>query len=321
MDIYISFHQRKGQAAPLLIMLIAAVLVCMMVVFNIGKVALNKVDTQNAADAGALAASSWMASGSNMVADIGEMMNYGSLGFVAMMMAVPPWPSFGHAWALIGTFCADQVLIRNQAGDIDALVRERAGESAIIYALINAGVDQQKREPELSDDYESWRKEDTPFGEFLQSGNYQSIDPETGESFIGYAWDRWTKYKRWDKNQEEFVTFKKERPSKVKVDVGDIPHINYSSGVMFGLTWYCTWTPTGQCIPTPLFYVVAPAYITVTSHQRVADVTVTREEAVADWGLWEMEIPAISSSATASTEGSSSPWSGGDYDSNLTSVR
>lgn len=307
MGVNVVFCQRKGQVAPLMIIFIAVVLVCMMVVFNIGKVSLNKVDTQNAADAGALAASSWLASGENMIADIGQMMNYATLGFNAMMICIV-WPSIPKAFAVVGSFCLDQALIVGQADTIDDLVHERAAEAALLYAFINAGVDEQKREPTPEDDYESWRKEDTPFNEFLKSEAYKS-----GE----YTWDRWTKFQRWDKESEQFTTFKKERPSKLLVDVNGISHIDYSTGVMPGLTWaVVSHHPT---VIWPIPYVVVPAYITVHGN-RSAGVKVTREEAGADWGLWEMEIPTISSSATASTQGSGSIWSGGNYDSNITSV-
>ncbi|TRZ51253.1 MAG: hypothetical protein D4S01_05190 [Dehalococcoidia bacterium] len=308
MGINVTFHQRKGQVAPLMLLFIAVILVSMMVVFNIGKVSLNKVNTQNAADAGALAASSWLASGANMVADIGQMMNYATLGFNAVMICIA-WPTHAHAYAIVATFCLDQALILDQADYIDDLVHERAGESALIYAFINAGVDQQAPEPEADEDYKSWRKEESPFSEFLQNANYKS-----GE----YAWDRWSKYERWDKKSKQFTTFKKERPCKVKVDVGHISHINYSIGILPGLTWACQPCLWGCCWwPAP--YIVIPANITVHGN-RSAGVKVTREEAGADWGLWEMEIPTISSSATAKTEGSGSIWSGGNFDCNITGV-
>lgn len=308
MGVNVVFHQRKGQVAPLMIIFIAVILVCMMVVFNIGKVSLNKVDTQNAADAGALAASSWLASGANMVADIGQMMNYATLGFNAIMIVIV-WASPWDALAVVAAFSLDQALVLGQADYIDDLVYERAREAALLYAFINAGVDEQKREPTPEDDYESWRKEDTPFNEFLKGEAYKS-----GE----YTWDRWTKFQRWDKESEQFTTFKKERPSKVLVDVEGISRIDYSIGVMPGLTWYWVCGFWG-CWPAPLPYVVVPAYITVRGN-RSADVTVTREEAGTDWELWEMEIPTLSSSATASTQGSGSIWSGGNYDSNITRV-
>ena len=104
--------EKKGQAAPLLIMLVAVVLVAMMVVFNTGKVALNRTDTQNASDAGALAAASWLASGQNYISDTSEVMFYASLGFIAMMLALGWAHVFrdpGTIWALVIAFDALQV--------------------------------------------------------------------------------------------------------------------------------------------------------------------------------------------------------------------
>ncbi|MBM3250496.1 MAG: hypothetical protein FJZ09_06650, partial [Candidatus Omnitrophica bacterium] len=61
------FHQNKlrynkGQVAPFFIVIIIVIIIMAMVTVNLSKVALIKTETSNAADAGAIAAGSAMAS-------------------------------------------------------------------------------------------------------------------------------------------------------------------------------------------------------------------------------------------------------------------
>ncbi|MBL7084762.1 MAG: hypothetical protein ISS43_01455 [Candidatus Omnitrophica bacterium] len=298
--------EKKGQVAPLMILLIAGVLVCMMVVFNIGKASLSKVHTQNAADAAALAATSWLASGSNMVADIGQMMNFASLGFIAMMLCIT-WPSPGVAYAVVAAFCLQQLQTMWQADTVDDLVHDRAGESALIHAFINVGIDEKKEEPTADEDYETWTKKDTPFSEFMK-GQYKRG---------WYEWDRWAKFERWDEQEKDFTTFKKHRLCRVDVRRGSIPHINYRIGIWPGLTWAEVPFPP-WVIPCP--FVVVPAYIQVNGN-RGTGVTVTRAEGGRDWGFWQMEVPTMVSSAASSTTGSGSIWTGGRFDNEITGVQ
>lgn len=93
MGIFIPFHKikrdEKGQVAPFLILLIAVVITAMMVVFNVGKISMNKVNTENSADAGALAGSSMLASGENAIADQNAWMIASYLSAVAFCAVIP----------------------------------------------------------------------------------------------------------------------------------------------------------------------------------------------------------------------------------------
>ena len=67
-------RRSRGQAAVLFVVLIALVLLLAAWTMNLGEVARLKTSTANAADAAAIAAASWVASGENEVSKIAEAM-------------------------------------------------------------------------------------------------------------------------------------------------------------------------------------------------------------------------------------------------------
>ncbi len=301
-------RERKGQAAPLLIMLIAVVLVAMIVVFNTGKVALNRTDTQNASDAGALAAASWLASGQNYIADTSEVMFAASLGFIAMMLILGWAQVFRESpapiYALVIAFCAAQIVQMVMAYRGGKQACDQADSQGKAYAFYNAGVDQYK-EPEEGEDYASYLERDSDFSQWLQAKGYESGV---------YQWND-TKYQYYDSRNQEWVVYKEDTSNEVRVSV-DVPSsFSLYPGVLPGISFW--WTEAdGSLVPHPAPFVVIPAWIIKMSPSN-PDVTVvtTRKEPDPDLGLAKLNIPDITSGASAKTTGGS--MLGGDYDCKL----
>lgn len=304
--------EKKGQAAPLLILLIAVILVAMMVVFNTGKVALNRTDTQNAADAGALAAASWLASGQNYIADTSEVMLAASLGFIAMMAALGAGMAFWYAGGvaqiidLYYAFCAYQIaqMIIAYRGGKQAC--EQADSQGKAYAFYNAGVDEY-RQPEEGEDYAGYRDRDGDFSQWLQSKGYESGV---------YSWED-TKYRYYDSRSNQWITYKEDQTNQVRVAVDSPSDFTLYPGALpgFSISWQMTWS--GPTIFAWVYFLVIPAWIVAMSPSSPkATVTVSRQEPDPDLGLWKLNIPDITSGASAKTTGSS--MLGGDYDCKLT---
>ncbi len=81
---------RRGQIAVAFIALIALILVLTPITMNLGEVARIKTATANAADAGALAGASWVASGENELAWI-SMGMWTAYLFVRVFYILPVW--------------------------------------------------------------------------------------------------------------------------------------------------------------------------------------------------------------------------------------
>ena len=321
MGLFILFYkllrkERKGQAAPLLIMIIAVVIVGMMVVFNIGKISLNRVDTENASDAGALAAACWLASGQNFIADTSQIMFAASLGFIAMMAILAAVKAFREPggvvaiYALVVAMCALQVMQMLAAYNAGKMACEQADEQGKAYAFYNAGVDEYKK-PLPGEDYEAYKQRDSAFSEWTKHKGYKSGV---------YRWED-TKYKYFDSRTQQWVTYKEDRTNEVRVNV-DGPS-SFSLMPMFLPGFSISWIPPVPHVHgwIPIFcpFIVIPAFILSMSPSN-PDVTVvtTRQEPDPDLGLWKLNIPDITSGGQGKTTGGGAIFiSGGNYDCKL----
>ena len=316
---FILFHnlitkERKGQAAPLLILLIAVVIVAMMVVVNIGKISLNRVDTQNASDAGALAAASWLASGQNYIADTSQIMFAASLGFIAMMAILGACTVFREPggtveiYALVIAFCALQVSQMIGAYNAGKMTCEQAEEQGKAYAFYNAGVDEYK-ESQPGEDYASYSERKSRFSQWLKAKGYKSG---------AYTWQD-TKYRYWDSRTNQWVNYKPDRTNEVRVNLNGPSSFSLTPMFLpgFSISWYPPELGLGW-VAVFCPFIVIPAFILSMSPSN-PDVTVItgRKEPNADLGLWHLRIPQITSGAQAKTTGGGSLISGGDYDCKL----
>src|SRR3989338_8254178 len=102
---------RRGQIAPLLIAIIVILLIAIMVTVNIGKLSLLKTSVSNAADAGALAGASAMATGlSHGMGNIGFYSDSMLADFASTQAVLgnPCFLSCTMAWVTYGTHFASQ---------------------------------------------------------------------------------------------------------------------------------------------------------------------------------------------------------------------
>jgi len=284
----------------------------MMVVFNTGKVALNRTDTQNASDAGALAASSWLASGQNYIADISEVMFAASLGFIAMMAFLAAIHAFWDAdgvesiIVLFYGFCAFQLTQMIMAYNGGKQACDQADSQGKAYAFYNAGVDEYKQ-PEDGEDYASYFERDSDFSQWLKNKGYESGV---------YQWDD-TKYQYYDSRSQDWVVYKEDTSNEVRVSVDAPDSFMLYPGALpgFSISWHRT--SSGIVVYAWVYFLVVPAWIIAMSPSNPdVTVTTTRQEPDPDLGLWQLNIPDITSGASAKTTGSS--MLGGDYDCKLT---
>jgi len=320
-------NERKGQAAPLIILITAMILVCMMVVFNVGKVSLNRVGTQNSADAGALAAASWLASGQNYIADFSQAMFAASLGFIAEMaregFGMYYWEPDGTAQILrlVVDFDTDQIEVVCDADEVGETACKEAVRAAQLYAFYNVGVDEYKV-PIEGETYDEYLDRDGPFDEWLDekfdSDNTSEAFPSRTEN---YAWED-TKYRYWDTRSKDWVTYKPDTTNEVDVEVNRSPRkfgLWSAAGAIlpgFSISWL--WTIFG---PIPIFvpFLVVPAFIpSMSPANPVVEVITTRTEPEADLGLWRLDMPDSTSGSLAKTVGGGAIFfTGGNYDCHL----
>lgn len=150
----------QGQAAVMFIVLMGLILILAAATMNLGEVARLKTATANAADAGALAAASWVASGQNTVAEIAKMMWINVL-IVQLVFVLPfciqaVWVPVLMAFTL---FMANYMNLKLNAADaaLEAAWENAAG-AALFTAIQNTGIDDpsgtvQAQVKALSDQY------------------------------------------------------------------------------------------------------------------------------------------------------------------------
>lgn len=318
---YELIKEKKGQAAPLLIMLIALVLVAMMVVFNTGKVALNRIDTQNASDAGALAAASWLASGQNYIADTSQVMFAASLGFISMMAILGWTKKFREPGGVaiiiklaiaFSAFQAVQYILADRAGKQAADMADSQGKA---YAFYNAGIDEYKV-PEEGEDYNSYLERDSKFQQWIEAKGYEGgVYPSPGKK-----WED-TKYRYWDNRSDEWVTYKDDTTNEVKVDVDSPNSFTLIPMLLpgYSISWIEPVPHVSGWVAIPVPFIAFPAFIMSMSPSNPdVTVTTTRREPDADLGLWKLNMPDITSGSRAKTTGGGAIFiTGGTYECEL----
>ena len=134
-------RDRRGQIAVMFVICIALILAMAAMTMNLGEVAKLKTTTANAADAGALAAASWVASGENEAGLIAQGMWLNWL-IVFLIFLIP-----FCVWAcLIGVLIAIsyalvQMALRKAADKVMKAAWENGREAAPRIAIQNATVD------------------------------------------------------------------------------------------------------------------------------------------------------------------------------------
>ncbi len=323
--IFIQLHNlgrnQNGQAAPFLIMLIAVLLACMMLVFNVGKVSLTRVNTQNSADAGALAGTSMLASGENLLADYNAKMigTYAAaVAFGAMFTFYGFQPEPSPPWGLLAAYAyyasveaaqLSQFINADEAGEKAC---EEAKRMAYQYAFINAGVDEPKTK-QAGESYEEWKERESNFQQWMKDGGYGSGI---------YSWEEAI-----NEAEAQGLYQKSSHYNELKVDVSspkgftlypavaplwlhslDIWYVHTSHGTVITRIW-----------SLPLVLPVLPAWIAwISPNDAEMSVTTTRVEPGADFDLWRMKMPVIASGARATTYGGNVYFRG--YDSKLKRV-
>ena len=353
------FFHREGQIAPFMIAIIVVLIMALMVTANIGKIALTKTHTANAADAGTLAGSTTHANTLNNLADtntamIAEYLSTEALFLVTSLLEIEA-PRFLAYWAFIVAQSAQFVLAWTTAykgyNDARSVARQ--------FAFMNAGIDESK-ERLPGESYESYLQRESKFGQWMKEKGYES-----GR----YTWT--------DKNG-------KQNSFNAEVEAPDFPGLIPTPGVFVSVyfKWItpCTALAAGlDCAPcsadaAQFFFLVkqaqrripfalnlgtavpagsftpiaqsdsgivvppfcppggAPAWAVVIYYVPIAwiggivednpkiSVTTTRDQPNVDLGLREMKYGDISSGANAEAKGGSvGPFPNPGYDSNLIS--
>jgi len=121
----------------------AVILVLFMAMTNIGMVAIERTHTANAADAGALAGASWLASNSNNAAAISFAMSsaYVLYEIQAAITAFAPLYNHREALDMWTAFLGGQWSLIEISMNSSSLAYNAAQSSAYTYAFINAGID------------------------------------------------------------------------------------------------------------------------------------------------------------------------------------
>jgi len=183
----------RGQTATILVTAIAAVLIVSMSTVNVGTVALTRTQTSNAADAGALAAASWVASAQNAVALTqakGMWKVYTLFRAIFMIPFHKPWEPV-VVWIM---YAEMQAYRANAAREVLAAGWETAHHAAFETALSNLNIDDptdayEQKLDELSATFEAVRKARTTPADGTVDDNQDMISAEMPTSFE-FEWDR-----------------------------------------------------------------------------------------------------------------------------------
>ena len=153
----------RGQMAVVFLVIIALIFVLAAMTMNLGEVARLRTSTANAADAGALAAASWVASGENQVANIAR----GMWTLVLMVQAIFVVPfCFYMCWFALVIWgilwLANGLYLKGQADAVMGAAWDNAHAAALFTAIQNATIDDptgavQTQIKTLSDQFEATR--------------------------------------------------------------------------------------------------------------------------------------------------------------------
>lgn len=300
----------RGQIAPLLIAIIVILLIATMVTVNIGKLSLLKTGVSNAADAGALAGASAMATGlSHGMGNIGFHSDSMLADWAAAQATLLFCPNCVVSWVVYGSHVASQGLILLMAQERAEDVVGDKGEAEIAakqLAFSNSGIDEAKK-IRKNETYEEYLKRKSPFERWMEDEEYKDED--------SYTWDDDLKYGQTEStqpNRVNSVTVKVEVPSW-----GIVP--------LPGIIWFLG---TGCKVHCCCFCYCGPLGTTwgiaaVTGSEDPIKVKVTGVKPGTNLGLWKTKYKTtsggdITSSAEAEAYGGSVLPVGSDYDSKLT---
>lgn len=219
----ISRFRKRGQIASFLIAVIVILLIGLMLTVNLGKVAMNKTHTANAADAGALAGSSGYNSTLNNLAYQNWLMVTAYLteaaAFLLPISICKEYVRFVE-WNIYWVAATVDFYLAWDAGDEGY---KAARNSARQLALVNSGIDQPKAGRESGESYKEWLTKKSEFEEYMENEGYSSDDSRT----IYYNWTDQKKYGQSDSAGENSV--------KVEVDGPDFPGLIPMPMVLVGL--------------------------------------------------------------------------------------
>lgn len=222
----ISRFRKRGQIASFMIAVIVILLIGMMVTVNLGKVAMNKTHTANAADAGALAGSSGYNSTLNNLAYQNWLMVTSYLGeaiiFLWPMSVCNEWMRYLE-WRIYWRLAVVEFWLMWEAGE-DGY--EEARNSARQLALVNVGIDQPKADRETGESYKEWLTKKSEFEEYMEDEDYKEKDSST----IYYNWTDQKKYGQSDSAGKNSV--------KVEVHGPYFPGLYPQTMVLVGLFSY-----------------------------------------------------------------------------------
>src|SRR3989339_366802 len=232
----ISWFKRRGQIASFMIAVIVILLIGLMVTVNLGKVAMNKTHSANAADAGALAGSSGYNSTLNNLAYQNFLMITAYLAeqiafLFPMTICKEPWRYaeyiFYSAAALIDFYLAWD------AGNEGYIA---ARNSARQLALVNSGIDQPKAGRETGESYNDWLIKKSSFEEYMDNNDYEQDDSST----IYYNWTDRVKYGQTGSSGGD-------NQVKVDVDGPDFPGLYPMSMPLVGIYYDGPFPPFEIC--------------------------------------------------------------------------
>lgn len=232
----IVWFRKRGQVASFMIAVIVILLIGLMVTVNLGKVAMTKTHTSNAADAGALAGSSGYNSTLNNLAYQNWLMITAYLTEAAVFLlpisiCKEKWRFV--AWNIYWVAAAVDYYLALDAGEEG--YRE-ARNSARQLALVNAGIDQPKAGRESGESYKEWLTKKSEFEKYMEDEDYKENDSST----IYYNWTDQEKYGQTSSAGENSV--------KVEVDGPDFPGLIPMPMVLVGLFKDGPFPPyTGEC--------------------------------------------------------------------------
>lgn len=314
----------RGQIASILIAIIVILLIAIMVTVNIGKLSLLKTSVSNAADAGALAGASAMATGlSHGTGNIGFYSDSMLADWASTQAAFILCPSCTIAWVVYGAHVASQAaqyaLAAVRAGD----ALDEAKNSAKQMAFSNAGIDEAKSRKckkesldgkceEWGETYEEWLQSKSTFEQWMENKTYNDGKRETT-----YSWEESLKYGQTSATQADktnSVTVSVDTPSWTVIP---LPGIIWFRGTIheFGCKVCCCFC---YCGPLPTTWGLA----SVSGAEDPIRVEVTRMKPGTNLGLWKTSYKTtsggnITSSAEAKAYGGSVLPAGSDYDSKL----
>lgn len=301
----------RGQIAPFMIAIIVILLIAIMITVNIGKLSLLKTGVSNAADAGALAGASVMATGlSHGTGNIGFYSDSMLADFASTQITLFTCPNCATAWTVYGTHVASQAALYALAAVRAGDVLDEAEIAAKQMAFSNSGIDEAK-EMEEGETYEHYLKRKSPFEEWMENETYK--DENT------YSWNESLKYGQTNATQSDrtnSVTVSVDTPSWTVIPLPGVIAVLGHGGP-------CPTHPVCCCECWCMIGVATTWGIaSVSGAEDPIEVRVTRVKPGTNLGLWRTNYKTASgdniiSYAEAKAYGGSVLPVGDDYDSKL----